>query len=146
MAGSMTRTKPDLVVGCRSLAMVRSADSASSIMGTANKKQQQPTQVNTKQQRDTCFYHNFMPKPTFVNTRQQKPTLPRVHFSLANRPRTLLFMRLGSDTYTIIVATNEPQTNLWRRWAMAQRNLRIEDDLKRQIETVRRARGYRSSS
>ena len=29
---------------------------------------------------------------------------------------------------------------------MAQRNLRIEDDLKRQIETVRRARGYRSSS
>src|SRR5260370_3147865 len=29
---------------------------------------------------------------------------------------------------------------------MAQRNLRIEDDLKRQIETVRRTRGYRSSS
>ncbi len=29
---------------------------------------------------------------------------------------------------------------------MAQRNLRIEDDLKRQIETVSRTRGYRSSS
>jgi hypothetical protein len=29
---------------------------------------------------------------------------------------------------------------------MAQRNLRIEDELKRQIETVSRSRGYRSSS
>lgn len=29
---------------------------------------------------------------------------------------------------------------------MAQRNLRIEDELKRQIETVSRTRGYRSSS
>src|SRR5216683_1165266 len=82
-------------------------------------------------------------KTTEANTSNIKEC---VHFSLANRPRTLLFMRLGSDTYTIIVATNEPQTNLWRRWAMAQRNLRIEDDLKRQIETVRRTRGYRSSS
>src|SRR6266487_6412367 len=45
MAGSMTRTKPDLVVGCRSFAMVRSADSASSIIG-ANKNQPKSTRDN----------------------------------------------------------------------------------------------------
>ncbi len=40
MAGSRTRTKPDLVVGCRFFAMVRSADSASSIIGA------EPTKAN----------------------------------------------------------------------------------------------------
>src|SRR5882724_8579843 len=135
MAGSITRTKPDLVVGCRSFAMVRSADSASSIIVAQptnnNQSQHEPTKADTSQQRDTCFYHDFTPKATFVNIRQQKPTLrlcsnegfvrPKQHIctkqlvlehkGVCHRSvwKTalghFLFMWLGRATYTIVGAT-----------------------------------------
>src|SRR2546425_7187380 len=95
MAGSLTRTKPDLLVGCRSLAMVRSADSASLIMGTANKTQQEPTIVNVKQQRDKCFCHNFAPKTTFVNRNQQTPTLPLCSNEASGQQNTIFHAHSG---------------------------------------------------
>ena len=48
--------------------------------------------------------------------------------------------------YITIKATNEPQQIVMEVSKMAQRNLRLQDDLKQQVEQVARARGYRSSS
>src|SRR6266568_2770726 len=76
MAGSITRTKPDLVLGCRSFAMVRSADSASSIIGAeptkTNQSQHEPTRANREIHASTMISRQ---KQHLSTSRQQKPTL-----------------------------------------------------------------------